>query len=523
LHPLLDFISAYFSVACFPWQLQPAPNDESSPNPNDFTSSTNTDQLPEAPPGLLGDDNIVSAISDLRAWFQDSQTDWTGDWFDLSFAELLAKASDPFRLPAASILDICYCTGILCSVSQAAKEFFQGSDLLQLCVDVMSLKNIQPFSTICIADQLLTSVYDDTALDNFDQILTALSNAGTMSSQHSERVARALVTIVDRPESAACADQLFQMVDDLARSNDSGLWGAPLCTIIQILVSRGPEYYGALIDRGTLGVLDAALQHELAEGSRVIWPEMLVLISYVCALDLAHDAPFGVDTARQIPPHVYMRSILACDTPQAVQVLDVLTKVLSETANPVPYLEILRNVVLSDAVWDASLAWLRAWYLQALEGWAGIGEATFSLGVIQDFSWLLDHPRPELEWYLGLILCILPLGIEPGSLGPVFFEVPTDSDDPCSVFEKIGAFLDNMPHGGPDIEFQSEITGEAVNLWDQAAAIYQELNGGGGDQSNQGEGEELNRGEGEEMNQGEGEEMNQGEGEEWNHAEEEDT
>jgi hypothetical protein len=436
---------------------------------NDIGPFENLGLIPQSPDeGASPEDPVLQALRTLLAEMQCHEMVLRESWCAEAYSYFFVELCESDLLSHVSILVVCQCIGLLCSCSAAARSAFQHTSLFEFCVERMASREIQPVNTVCIVDEFLRSVYDP-PLEMFDDVLSALDNAGTHSGTHSEAVAATLVTILDRPDSSDVMKHLLHLMSGLAsRGGSDPLVQTLLILAEKVLVING-DYYDQLVDNGVLGFLWEILGRELNEKSSPIWPEMLSLMHCVITTLPEARGPFSFNAAQEIPPVDYMRSMVACGEPaQVAQWFGIFARLAPDAAEFQLLIAVSRLVFLEDAPFQLKVAWLTAWSDHAFGEYPVLFELFLRSGLLGEFSSFLDFRGPELEVYLGLILGIL------------HSDCPTDSDcfvaaffncdpDDISVFDQLTQLLDS------DLEDETADAGEESPILQQAQEIHEIL------------------------------------------------
>jgi hypothetical protein len=312
-------------------------------------------------------------------------------------------------------------------------------------------------STVCIVDEFLRSVYDP-PLENFHDVLNALSEAQTLSTDHSEAVAATLLTILDLPDSSDVLDHLLNLMSGLASQTASGRLVETLLILAEKVLLINGDYYDQLVD-GILGFLWEILGRELRHKSSPIWPGMSSLMHCAIATFPEARGPFSLNAALEIPPVDYMRSTVACVEPaQVAQWFDIFARLARDAPGFQLLLEVARYVFVQNAPFQMKVVWLTAWHDHAFTGYAVLFELFWRSCLIGEFSWLIDSRNPALALYFELLDGILQSGLTMDSecLLAAFFDCGPDG---FSVFHQLVRFLDDA-------------VGDQSHIWQQALAIH---------------------------------------------------
>jgi hypothetical protein len=394
---------------------------------------------------------------------------WQDSGLAESFSQFFVDLCNPLVLSRDSVLAVCRCITLLCSRSADAKKFFQESPVFESCLDLMSSPILGPVSVVYVVNEFLRSVYN-VPLDDFHDVLGALNEARTLSADHAEAVAATLVTILERPDSRDFIDPLMELVSGLVSQDGSDDLVETLLILARQIILLDAAYYEVLVSRGILGFLWDIRAVEPRDRLSPLSPHMLDLLRCVITSVPLARGPFTLEASLVVLPRSYVTSILACGAGIVEQWFDIIANFPVGPEGIQSLIEAVSQAVLPDASFEIKTAWLTAWYTSAFLDNPVFLHSFLSSGLIGVLSGLIDSRDPALECYFGLILRLVDSCTDRHSLIGAFFDDGSIVGT-RSVFDMIVEFVDDAPSAEGELAFTSKITGEWVDLYQQASEI----------------------------------------------------
>jgi hypothetical protein len=438
----------------------------------------------------------VSCLLTVSDWLRDPTTYLNDPELTSSLANLLIRAYFHFLSDLDVLHALDKCTKALCSRSQLARQTFQGSTLLPVCVDRLRKSphgQMADPGAVRVVRTFLRLLFQDAPLDPDDiqAILGALVIGSRLSSDHAEGLALALPAFINRSEAPHFEDEILSLMASLLL-DASDVTLPRLISCAEQLIRRDMRLFHDLVDREILPELVAQVQSLAADAPFRVLPAMIHLLDCL-RQRLRRDEVEAI--ALLIDRNLYYASLRCYDPRDLGECLDIIARVLDPDLANLDMFKAALEDLLANSSFAIQTECLEFLFRGTRDEIPEFFDLALSLNIVVRYASYLEPAVAHSEVYLALLLS---MSSPPACISwearthllMAFFcnytddvEVPEGgqgfSEQENSVMWRIRAILDTFSadseHEENPLRFQSEISGAVVNLTDQAAAIVANL------------------------------------------------